>query len=55
MTTEIKTPFGVFAGKNGNGVVQFLGISYASLKDQLSVPEMMQDYGADVIDATKFG
>ncbi|KAF2685791.1 carboxylesteras-like protein [Lentithecium fluviatile CBS 122367] len=55
MTTIIKTPFGEFKGKNGDGVVQYLGVRYASLKDQLSVPEMVEDYGVDAIDATGYG
>ena len=55
MTTNLKTPFGVFTGKNRDGVIQYLGIKYASLKDQLSVPVMIQGYGADVVDATRFG
>lgn len=55
MTTTLKTSFGVFRGKNGDGVVQYLGIKYASLKNQLAVSEMVKDYGAEVVDATNFG
>lgn len=55
MTSSIKTPSGTFTGKAGNGVVQYLGVKYASLKDQLSVPEMVQDYGVEVVNATKYG
>lgn len=55
MSTVLKTRFGEFRGKNGNGVVQYLGIKYAALKDQLSIPEMIDSYGSDVVDATVFG
>lgn len=53
--TSLKTPFGEFKGKNGDGVVQYLGVKYASLKDQLSVPEMITEYGSETVDAAKFG
>lgn len=55
MTTNLKTHYGEFKGKTGAGVVQYLGIKYASLRNQLSVPEMVESYGNEVIDATKFG
>jgi carboxylesterase type B len=55
MTTTIKTTFGVFRGKKGDAVTQYRGIKYASLKNQLAVPEMVENYGDEVYDATKFG
>lgn len=51
----LKTPFGEFNGKKNGGTVQYLGIKYASLKDQLAVPEMVQEYGTEIVDATEFG
>lgn len=51
----LRTPFGEFKGKKKNGIVQYLGIKYASLKDQLAIPEMVKEYGNKVIDATEFG
>ncbi|KAF2121851.1 carboxylesteras-like protein [Lophiotrema nucula] len=50
----LKTKIGVFNGKKGDIVEQYLGIKYASLSDQLAVPEIFSSYGAE-IDATKFG
>jgi hypothetical protein len=55
MITKVRTYLGEFKGKNGDGVVQYLGIKFASVKDQLSGPEMMLDYGFDNVDATEFG
>ena len=55
MTTTIKTAFGEFRGKKGDAVTQYRGIKYASLKDQLAVPTMVEQYGSEVVDATKFG
>ncbi|KAF2641577.1 para-nitrobenzyl esterase [Massarina eburnea CBS 473.64] len=53
--TILKTPLGTFLGKPKDGVVQYLGIKYASLKDQLSAPELVTSYGTEVIDATSYG
>lgn len=55
MVLTLKTSFGIFQGKQGDGVFQYRGIKYASLKDQLSVPEMVMTYSNDVIDATPYG
>jgi carboxylesterase type B len=55
MTTSLKSPFGTFQGKTHDAVTQYRGIKYASVKDQLSVPELVTSYGDDVIDATHFG
>jgi hypothetical protein len=54
MVTAVRTSFGTFQSRQGE-VIQFRGIKYASLKDQLSVPEMVTTYGSDIIDATSFG
>ncbi|ORY15879.1 carboxylesteras-like protein [Clohesyomyces aquaticus] len=55
MSTTLKTDFGEFRGKNGSGVVQYLGIKYASLKDRLAVPEIVESYGEETVDATEYG
>ncbi|KAF2849258.1 carboxylesteras-like protein [Plenodomus tracheiphilus IPT5] len=55
MTASHPTPCGIFTGKRGDLVTQYLGIKYANLQDQLSTPEMITDYGTDPIDATKIG
>ncbi|KAL5404596.1 hypothetical protein PMIN03_009023 [Paraphaeosphaeria minitans] len=52
--TMLSTPFGSFKGKRADGVIQYLGIPYATLKDQLSCPEMVQSY-EEVVDATEYG
>ena len=53
--TTLKTNIGEFRGKKGDGVEQYLGIKYASLKDQLAAPEIFSSYGEEVVDATEFG
>lgn len=55
MTNTLKTPFGVFAGHKGDNVIQYRGIKYASVKDQIAVPELVINYGDAIIDATHFG
>jgi hypothetical protein len=55
MTATLKTSFATFKGKKGDGVVQYLGVKYASLQDQISPPDMMIAYGTGVADATQFG
>lgn len=55
MGSTLQTAFGTFHGKPGDGVVQFRGVKYASLKDQLSVPELVGGHGNEIIDATEFG
>ena len=55
MTSSIETQLGICTGKNGDGVVQYLGIKYASLEDQMSAPNLLHGYGAEIVDATKFG
>jgi hypothetical protein len=56
MATRVThTPFGDFIGKVDQGVAQYLGIKYALLKDRLSVPEMVHEYGNEPVDATEYG
>jgi hypothetical protein len=55
MITPLQTSFGNFQGTQGDGVVQFRGVKYACLKDQLSVPEMVTSYRDELVDATEFG
>lgn len=56
-TPALETPYGIFTGRAGDGCVQYLGIQYATLKDQLAAPtlvELGRDKKAN-IDATSFG
>ncbi|KAF2737920.1 putative carboxylesterase [Polyplosphaeria fusca] len=55
MTTTLKTAIGDFRGQIHDGVVQYRGIKFAKLKDQLAAPEMISDYGKNIVDATQFG
>jgi carboxylesterase type B len=55
MSNVLQTSFGTFKGKKGDGIVQYRGIRYASVPDQLSVPELVTTYGTDVVDATRYG
>lgn len=55
MAAILKTKIGSFEGKRGDGVVQYLGIKYARLGDQLAAPELVQDYGSEVVDASRYG
>jgi hypothetical protein len=55
MRTILETPFGTFEGKKSDGSTQYRGIKYASVKDQLSVPELVTNYGTDIVDATRYG
>lgn len=49
------TPFGSFEGWKGDGVVQYRGIKYAFLRDQMAVPQLVTEYGSERVDATEFG
>ncbi|KAI4685004.1 uncharacterized protein J4E88_004447 [Alternaria novae-zelandiae] len=46
---------GEIEGKPVDGAVQFLGLQYASLKDRLAAPQLVDSYGSGTTDATKFG
>jgi hypothetical protein len=55
MSHILSTPFGTFKGKNGDGITQYRGIKYATVRDQLSAPELVTDYGTDIVDAMHYG
>ncbi|EAT76844.1 hypothetical protein SNOG_15749 [Parastagonospora nodorum SN15] len=46
MTAILQSPFGTFQGKQSDGITQYLGIKYASVKDQLSPPELTDISGS---------
>lgn len=46
---------GELKGRSVDGVAQFLGLKYASIKDRLAAPELVESYGAGATDASKFG
>lgn len=46
---------GELKGKTVDDAVQFLGLKYASIKDRLAAPQLVDSYGSGAIDATKFG
>jgi hypothetical protein len=46
---------GEIQGKAGDGVTQFLGIQYATLRDRLAKAELVESYGRRGIDASKLG
>ena len=45
---------GKVQGKPGEGVIQYLGIKYASVENRLAPPELIQQYSG-TIDGTKLG
>jgi hypothetical protein len=49
MSHILSTPFGTFKG------TQYRGIKYATVRDQLSAPELVTDYGTDIVDAMHYG
>lgn len=56
MTTTLRTiSLGEIRGKVADGVVQYLGIKYASLKNRLADAELIEKREGDVLDATKDG
>jgi carboxylesterase type B len=56
MATIIHHPtIGTVKGIGKEGIDQFLGLKYASLKDRLAEPEMVIDSGDTKIDATRIG
>jgi hypothetical protein len=55
MSTILATSLGTFRGNKGDGIIQYRDIKYASVKDQLSVPEHVTKYDTGIIDATQFG
>ncbi|KAF2442415.1 alpha/beta-hydrolase [Karstenula rhodostoma CBS 690.94] len=56
MTTTYKhKDLGEVKGNSNDGVVQFLGLKYASLENRFAAPSLVTDYGSGHTDATKFG
>ena len=56
MTATIKTSsLGLIRGKVEDGVVQYLGVTYATLKDRLADAELIIAREGDILDATKDG
>lgn len=54
-TVRLEHPtLGVFNGVQGDGVEQFFGIQYATLKDRFAEPVVRTEYDGEV-DATKHG
>ncbi len=45
---------GTVHGNHVDGVTQFRGVKYASMKDRLAPPELMEKY-SQPLDATKLG
>lgn len=55
-TTILKTSaLGEIRGKTQDGVTQFLGIRYASLKDRFADAELVERRNGDILDATADG
>jgi carboxylesterase type B len=46
---------GELRGKTVESAVQFLGLKYASIKDRLAAPQLVDSYASGTTDATKFG
>ena len=56
MITEFQHPeLGPILGQVKGGLIQFLGVKYASLKDRLAEPLLISGYPANTIEATKLG
>lgn len=56
MESEIVHPsLGTILGNKKEGVVQFLGIKYASIKDRFAPSEIFDHSGSNVIDGTRPG
>lgn len=56
MTETIKHPLiGAIVGRAGDGIIQFLGVKYASLTNRLAEPQLLSNYDGEEIDATKKG
>lgn len=52
---QTTTHLGEIRGKTTNGVTQFLGIKYATLKNRLADAELVERRAGGVLDATKDG
>lgn len=54
-STLTHSSLGEIRGTAGDGVIQFWGIKYASIKDILAPSEVLRGSGSGVIDATQLG
>lgn len=52
---QVTTHLGEIRGKTTNGVTQFLGIKYATLKNRLADAELVERRDGGVLDALKDG
>ncbi|OOQ86325.1 hypothetical protein PEBR_21898 [Penicillium brasilianum] len=56
MTETLRHPsIGPIVGKAADGIVQFLGVKYASLTDRLAEPRLLSNYNGQGLDATEIG
>jgi carboxylesterase type B len=56
MTTTCKhNDLGDIRGNSCDGVVQFLGLKYASLENRFASPSLVTHYSSGLTDATKYG
>lgn len=56
MAAEIEHPnLGTVRENSVDGVTQFLGIRYASLKDRLAPPELVESYTGNALEARNLG
>lgn len=56
MSTTITTSkLGQIRGKSGDGVTQYLGIKYATLKDRFADAQLIEERHGDMLDATTDG
>ncbi|KUJ23279.1 alpha/beta-hydrolase [Mollisia scopiformis] len=54
-STLTHSSLGEIRGKFGDGVIQFWGIKYASIKDLFAPSELLKGSSDNVVDATKYG
>jgi len=55
MATLRTTSLGEIRGKTADGVTQYLGVKYASLRNRLADAELVETREGDILDATKDG
>jgi hypothetical protein len=56
MSTSLQhSELGELKGNIIDGVAQFLGLKYATLKNRLATAELLSNYGQEPTDATKYG
>jgi hypothetical protein len=53
--TTLVTDFGSFVGREEDGVRRYLGIKYARVRNWLAAPEVVDEYGGGIVNATGFG